>query len=156
MTSPAAGRPLAAPPAAAPPVAAAPVVVAPVPLLETSLDEAAVTRPGVAPQLAAMSDRLADLYARLAGQSLLARAAFEASTGQSPAVAQASGSAPSPPAPGGASGSASGGLSGAASSALFALLVALAAIAVGSSRGLRLAPARWRPTAFVAVIERPG
>jgi hypothetical protein len=151
MTSPAGAQTVA------PTLAAAPVGTPPAPPLGTSLDQAAAPRTGVeAPQLAAMSDRLADLYAQLAGQSLLARAALEAANGQSSAVASASGPAPSPQAPGGASGSAGAGLSGAASSALFALLVALAAIAVGSFYRLRLPPVRWRPLAFVAVIERPG
>jgi hypothetical protein len=137
----------------APTLAAAPVGTPPP---ATSLDQAAAPGTGVAPQLAPMSDRLADLHAQVAGQSLLARAAFEATNGQSSAVAPASAPAPSPQAPGGAPGSAGAGLSGAASSALFALLVALAAIAVGSSYRLRLPPVRWRPLAFVAVIERPG
>jgi hypothetical protein len=59
-----------------------------------------------------------------------------------------------PPAP--FSGSAAAAVSGAAASALFALLISLAAFTLGGSSRLRLTPARWRPLAFVAVIERPG
>jgi hypothetical protein len=61
---------------------------------------------------------------------------------------------PQAPAP---SGSAAGsGAAGVASSTLFALLVSLAAFALRHFTRLQLAQARWRPQAFVAVLERPG
>jgi hypothetical protein len=63
---------------------------------------------------------------------------------------------PAPQGPAQSSGSAAAGLSGAISSALFALLVSFAAVALTRFARLSLAPARWRPLAFVAVIERPG
>jgi hypothetical protein len=95
--------------------------------------------------------------AQLATQSPFAQAGWQTASSTRPShAAPMPGSAPSPHAPAGSSGSAGGGLSGGASSALFALLVALAALAVGSSSRLRIAPVRWRPLAFVAVIERPG
>jgi hypothetical protein len=62
---------------------------------------------------------------------------------------------PQLPAPSGGSGSI--GSSGFGSSTLFAILVALAAFSAQRfSRQLRLALAPWRPSAFIAVIERPG
>jgi hypothetical protein len=57
------------------------------------------------------------------------------------------------PASGGAAGS---GAAGIASSALFALLVSFTAFALWHLARLLLTPARWRPQAFVAVLERPG
>jgi hypothetical protein len=62
---------------------------------------------------------------------------------------------PQLPAPSGGSGSSGG--PGLGSSTLFALLVSLAAFSAQRfSRRLDLALAPWRPTAFIAVIERPG
>jgi hypothetical protein len=78
--------------------------------------------------------------------------------GASPAVADPAGALgadpPQPAAPGGAA--AGSGGSGVGSSTLFALLLSLAAVALRHSTRLQLAPARWRPQAFVAVLERPG
>jgi hypothetical protein len=68
---------------------------------------------------------------------------------------RASAAAPSAPAPVQSSGSAGPAGSGVAFS-LFALLVSLAAFALGKYTLLTLSRARWRPLAFVAVIERPG
>jgi hypothetical protein len=48
------------------------------------------------------------------------------------------------------------GAAGIASSALFALLVSFTAFALWHLARLLLTPARWRPQAFVAVLERPG
>jgi hypothetical protein len=54
-------------------------------------------------------------------------------------------------------GSGSSGGSGVAFSTLFALLVSLAAFSAQQfSRRLTLVLPVWRPTAFIAVIERPG
>jgi hypothetical protein len=39
---------------------------------------------------------------------------------------------------------------------LFFLLVSLTALAVQFYSRLQSQPASWRPTAFVAVVERPG
>jgi hypothetical protein len=87
-------------------------------------------------------------------------AAFASSAAEaSPDVAQALGdSSPGAgqlPASGGgsAAGSAAAGI---ASSALFALLVSFTAFALWHLARLLLTPARWRPQAFVAVLERPG
>jgi hypothetical protein len=62
---------------------------------------------------------------------------------------------PELPAPLGGASSAGGG-SGFGFSIFLALLVCLAAFAVQFYSRLQLPPACWRPTAFVAVIERPG
>jgi hypothetical protein len=44
----------------------------------------------------------------------------------------------------------------AATAGLFALLLSLAALGLRYFARLQLAPVRWRPQAFVAVLERPG
>jgi hypothetical protein len=81
---------------------------------------------------------------------------FSAAAASPDAARAPSGSLPGSgqlPASGGAAGSAAAGI---ASSALFALLVAFTAFALWHLARLMLTPARWRPQAFVAVLERPG
>jgi hypothetical protein len=65
---------------------------------------------------------------------------------QPPTVPQA----PAPPAGSAASAAGSSG------TALFALLAAAAVLALLLSTPLKVAVPRWRPQAFVAVLERPG
>jgi hypothetical protein len=84
-------------------------------------------------------------------------AAAAASPGAADAIGSGTGSTPSSgslPAVG--SGAAGSGAAGTASSALFALLVSFTAFALWHLARLLLTPARWRPQAFVAVLERPG
>jgi hypothetical protein len=67
---------------------------------------------------------------------------------------------PSLPCGGGAGGSAAGAAcasGGGSSHGMFmAMLLALGGFAVLVSTLLRLPPARWRPAAFIALLERPG
>jgi hypothetical protein len=67
---------------------------------------------------------------------------------------------PSVPCGGGAGGSAAGAAcasGGGSSHGMFmAMLLALGGFAVLVSTLLRLPPARWRPAAFIALLERPG
>jgi hypothetical protein len=64
------------------------------------------------------------------------------------------------PCGGGAAGSAAsaacGGGPGSSHGFFLALLLTLGGLAVLLSERLRLAPARWRPAAFIALLERPG
>jgi hypothetical protein len=82
----------------------------------------------------------------------------QAAQGSHTATPPAHGRGPLPQAPdlGASSGSASAGGSGVAFSLLLALLFSIAAFALQHYSRLRLPPARPRPLAFVAVIERPG
>jgi hypothetical protein len=82
----------------------------------------------------------------------------QAAQGSHAATPPAHGRGPLPQAPdlGASSGSASAGGSGVAFSLLLALLFSIAAFALQHYSRLRLPPARPRPLAFVAVIERPG
>jgi hypothetical protein len=72
------------------------------------------------------------------------------------ALAAAGGSSPNSGPPSSSGGAAGSGAAGIASSALFALLVSFTAFALWHLARLLLMPARWRPQAFVAVLERPG
>jgi hypothetical protein len=64
------------------------------------------------------------------------------------------------PCGGGAAGAAAsaacGGGPGSSHGFFLALLLTLGGLAVLLSERLRLAPARWRPAAFIALLERPG
>lgn len=93
----------------------------------------------------------------LTGTAVFASALLGASPAASEPAAAVGGDAPSSPQAPAPSGAAAGsGAAGVASSTLFALLVSLAAFALRHFTRLQLAPARWRPQAFVAVLERPG
>ncbi|HEX5981021.1 MAG TPA: hypothetical protein VFY52_08035, partial [Thermoleophilaceae bacterium] len=112
------------------------------------------TLPGWAAAFLRQLDLAGRSAAVLGGASLLSTTAA-ASPDAAHAVGEP-GSTPSSgslPASGGAAGSAAAGI---ASSALFALLVSFTAFALWHLARLLLTPARWRPQAFVAVLERPG
>jgi hypothetical protein len=70
--------------------------------------------------------------------------------------AGASGGSPPSPEPVTTGSGAASASSAAASAGLFALLMSLAALGLRYFARLQLAQARWRPQAFVAVLERPG
>jgi hypothetical protein len=100
--------------------------------------------------------------APLAAGLLLGPALLGSEPSQPAASGQADGAGRGPAAPGGdlffGTGAASAGASGSGSSHGFfiALLLALGGLAALLCERLRLAPARWRPAAFIALLERPG
>jgi hypothetical protein len=76
------------------------------------------------------------------------RVAPASAPGQGPDTPQ------TPSVPLGGSATASGGVFSSAS--FYAILVALGALALSQFGRLQLMPARWRCTAFIALLERPG